>query len=202
MSNYEAASAAKCRPVRQTAFFTQQTKRLLNQAFSVERSLPRCDPSEAVAYFNNFLYTVYKTHNSSLFTLSLPLFVPILPPRLILSQPFHHEQPAAGSPSILPLAAHLFVFRRNVNDSDSGCGVWRWNLLKRDRAVMDCECAIVCLQWVCWRGDITRLPECSEGMRPRLGGGLGSWTQTLSIVCSLPVQAYCFHYLHYLATDL
>lgn len=115
-------------------------------------SLPRCDPSGAVAYFNNFLYTVYKTHNSSLFTLSLPLFVPILPPHLILSQPFHHDQPAAGSPSILPLAAHLFVFRRNVNDSDSGCGVWRWNLLKRDRAVMDCECAIVCLRWVCWGG--------------------------------------------------
>lgn len=63
---------------------------------------------------------------------------------LLFSQPFHHKQPAACSPWILPLAAHLFVFGRNVNDSDSGCGVWRWNLLKRDRAVMDCESVSVC----------------------------------------------------------
>lgn len=72
---------------------------------------------------------------------ALPFFVPSSSSCLssyLLSAFSHHGQPAAGS---LPLAAHLFVFRRNVNDSDSGCGVWRWNLLKRDRAVTDCESA-------------------------------------------------------------
>lgn len=43
-------------------------------------------------------------------------------------------------------------------------------------------CVCVC---VCSHGDITPLPECSGGMRPWLGGCLGSWTQALSLSFSL-----------------
>lgn len=70
------------------------------------------------------------------YSLCLCLVFPSLPSSLSLSlvlssccslTVFRHNRPAARSPWILPLAAHLFVFGRNVNDSDSGCRVWRLN---------------------------------------------------------------------------
>lgn len=96
------------------------------------------------------LYLPLSFLSFSLTCLTLSFFLLPVPSCFILllfSQHFHHSQPAAGSLWILPLAAHLFVFKRNVNDSDSGCRVWRWNLLYRDGAVMDCELVSVCISW-------------------------------------------------------
>lgn len=97
------------------------------------------DPSATSAHYNNFSHMVYYKSCLFLLFLSFPflpflsvschLFSPVLSSGCSLSLSITSHQLLARSRWILPLAAHLLVLKRNANDSDSGCRVWRWNLL-------------------------------------------------------------------------
>lgn len=201
MAEYRPASVNL--PALQYSMFLSPDPNVVNKTINDAMDLyisPVSWSTENVTRFNHFPFKVYENFfffpppsPSSPFLCPFLVFLPLVLSPLSL---FHHGQPAAGS---LPLAAHLFVFRRNVNDSDSGCGVWRWNLLKRDRAVTDCESAQtpVSVGVSGWHHSPPRVHRGDES--PWLGGSLGSLTHTffffcLQTLCAV-VQLLLFHLL-------
>lgn len=140
-------------------------------------------PYYGSAYCNYFLCTVYQRRCSSLSPppfvcycffafpfLPLPLsplfFFPLQPVRCSLAP----DPPTRRSPLSVSGGMQMIVIR------DVGCDAWNYI---SETELWWSECA-----WVC-----PTPPQ--RGMRPQLGGALWSYlTQTLSIVCSLPVRAF------------
>lgn len=108
---------------------------------------------------------------------SLFLFLPCRVNGVLPSQPFHHSCPAARS---IPGPSRPLCAQEECKGQ--WFGVWETELW-----------------WTMsvWSPDSVGALAWHHSLPER-----GSWTKALSIVCSLPVQAYNFHYPTYLETGL